>query len=143
VVAPIVDASWLADHPEAVLADVRWYADGRSGRAAYERAHLPGAVFEYSNLGVGLLGHALALRARIPYEQLVRERILNPLGMTHTAITLERCSAVRSAVAVTTTVIRCAVRRRGACVQPAIRSGRRPRPRSRRRRARPQRWRER
>jgi thiosulfate/3-mercaptopyruvate sulfurtransferase len=45
VVAPIVDAGWLADHPEAVLADVRWYADGRSGREAYEHAHLPGAVF--------------------------------------------------------------------------------------------------
>jgi thiosulfate/3-mercaptopyruvate sulfurtransferase len=45
VVAPIVDASWLGDHPEAVLADVRWYADGRSGQAAYEQAHLPGAVF--------------------------------------------------------------------------------------------------
>jgi thiosulfate/3-mercaptopyruvate sulfurtransferase len=28
-----------------VLADVRWYADGRSGREAYEAAHLPGAVF--------------------------------------------------------------------------------------------------
>ncbi|MDX6198324.1 MAG: thiosulfate/3-mercaptopyruvate sulfurtransferase [Actinomycetota bacterium] len=45
MVAPIVDASWLGDHPEAVLADVRWYADGRSGQAAYEQAHLPGAVF--------------------------------------------------------------------------------------------------
>jgi thiosulfate/3-mercaptopyruvate sulfurtransferase len=45
VVAPIVDVSWLADHPEAVLADVRWYNDGRSGREAYERDHLPGAVF--------------------------------------------------------------------------------------------------
>ena len=45
MVAPIVDAGWLADHPEAVLADVRWYADGRSGREAYEAAHLPGAVF--------------------------------------------------------------------------------------------------
>ncbi|WP_327269918.1 sulfurtransferase [Streptomyces sp. NBC_01218] len=28
-----------------VLADVRWYLDGRSGRAAYEGGHLPGAVF--------------------------------------------------------------------------------------------------
>lgn len=42
---PFVDASWLADHPEAVLADVRWYADGRSGAGAYEAGHLPGAVF--------------------------------------------------------------------------------------------------
>ena len=28
-----------------VLADVRWYLDGRSGRAAYELGHIPGAVF--------------------------------------------------------------------------------------------------
>jgi thiosulfate/3-mercaptopyruvate sulfurtransferase len=45
VIPPFVDADWLGDHPEAVVADVRWYADGSSGRAAYERAHLPGAVF--------------------------------------------------------------------------------------------------
>jgi thiosulfate/3-mercaptopyruvate sulfurtransferase len=30
---------------DAVLADVRWYLDGRSGRAAYDAGHLPGAVF--------------------------------------------------------------------------------------------------
>lgn len=29
----------------AVLADVRWYLDGRSGREAYDAGHLPGAVF--------------------------------------------------------------------------------------------------
>jgi thiosulfate/3-mercaptopyruvate sulfurtransferase len=28
-----------------VLADVRWYLDGRSGRAAYDAGHLPDAVF--------------------------------------------------------------------------------------------------
>jgi thiosulfate/3-mercaptopyruvate sulfurtransferase len=28
-----------------VLADVRWYADGRSGREEYETGHIPGAVF--------------------------------------------------------------------------------------------------
>ncbi|WP_377266845.1 sulfurtransferase [Peterkaempfera sp. SMS 1(5)a] len=28
-----------------VLADMRWYLNGRSGRAAYEGGHLPGAVF--------------------------------------------------------------------------------------------------
>lgn len=48
----------------------------------------PGALFEYSNLGVGLLGHVLTLRAGKPYEQLVKERILEPLDMDHTAITL-------------------------------------------------------
>lgn len=45
MIPPFVDGDWLGDHPEAVLADVRWYADGRSGRAAYEQARLPGAVF--------------------------------------------------------------------------------------------------
>ena len=45
MIPPFVDADWLADHPEVVVADVRWYADGSSGRDAYERAHLPGAVY--------------------------------------------------------------------------------------------------
>jgi thiosulfate/3-mercaptopyruvate sulfurtransferase len=46
VLPPVVDAAWLAAHrEEVVLADVRWYLDGRSGRAAYDAGHLPGAVF--------------------------------------------------------------------------------------------------
>lgn len=53
----------------------------------YELTRDPGAQFEYSNLGVGLLGHILSLATGKPYETLVRERIWNPLGMTHTAIT--------------------------------------------------------
>ena len=48
----------------------------------------PGAEFEYSNLGVGLLGHALALRSATDYEALVRTKVLGPLGMKSTAITL-------------------------------------------------------
>lgn len=47
-----------------------------------------GAEFEYSNLGVALLGHALSRRAGKSYEALVRERILKPLHMDHTGITL-------------------------------------------------------
>lgn len=43
---PLVDAAWLQDHhDDVVIADVRWYLDGRSGRKAYEQGHLPGAVF--------------------------------------------------------------------------------------------------
>ncbi len=42
---PVVDAAWLEQHPRAVLADVRWYPDGRSPREAYAAGHLPGAVF--------------------------------------------------------------------------------------------------
>jgi CubicO group peptidase (beta-lactamase class C family) len=47
-----------------------------------------GSQFEYSNFGLGLLGHVLALRAGMPYETLLKQRVLDPLGMTHTAITL-------------------------------------------------------
>ena len=46
MIAPIVNARWTAaHHEEVVLADVRWYLDGRPGRAEYDRGHLPGAVF--------------------------------------------------------------------------------------------------
>jgi thiosulfate/3-mercaptopyruvate sulfurtransferase len=46
VIDPVVDHDWLRAHGDrVVLADVRWYLDGRSGRAAYESGHLPGAVF--------------------------------------------------------------------------------------------------
>ncbi len=47
-----------------------------------------GSQFEYSNLGGGLLGQALARRAGMDYEALVRTRITGPLGMSSTGITL-------------------------------------------------------
>jgi len=50
----------------------------------------PGAAYEYSNLGMGLLGHVLALKAGMSYEQLVMRRILRPLGMKETSITLTK-----------------------------------------------------
>jgi thiosulfate/3-mercaptopyruvate sulfurtransferase len=46
VIQPLVDLDWWRRRAaRVVLADVRWYLDGRSGREAYERGHLPGAVF--------------------------------------------------------------------------------------------------
>lgn len=45
-------------------------------------------AFGYSNLGVGLLGEALALRAGVTYEALLKKQITGPLGMKDTAITL-------------------------------------------------------
>ena len=47
-----------------------------------------GAEYEYSNLGFGLLGHVLSLRAGKSYEQLIKERILDPLQMRSTGIAL-------------------------------------------------------
>lgn len=47
-----------------------------------------GKQYEYSNYGMGLLGHILSLRAKMSYENLVKMRILKPLKMNDTAITL-------------------------------------------------------
>lgn len=57
----------------------------------------PGTQAAYSNLGVGLLGHALGLCAESDYETLVRERIAKPLGMKDTMIALGPDQAKRLA----------------------------------------------
>jgi len=55
---------------------------------AYKLPRKPGTVFEYSNLGAGLLGHILELVSKKDYETLLKERITSPLGMQSTKITL-------------------------------------------------------
>jgi len=47
-----------------------------------------GSLYEYSNVGMGLLGHILALKAKTDYESLVLYRICKPLKMNDTRITL-------------------------------------------------------
>jgi len=47
-----------------------------------------GVTVEYSNLGVGVLGTILANKAGKSYEAMVKERVLQPLGMTMTGVTL-------------------------------------------------------
>lgn len=44
--------------------------------------------FEYSNFGMGLLAHVLEVVTGRDYESLVQEKVLLPLGMTRTTITL-------------------------------------------------------
>jgi D-alanyl-D-alanine-carboxypeptidase/D-alanyl-D-alanine-endopeptidase len=56
--------------------------------SGYRLSRETGSQYEYSNLGAGLLGHALARRAGEDYETLVRTRICKPLGMNDTAVTL-------------------------------------------------------
>jgi CubicO group peptidase (beta-lactamase class C family) len=53
---------------------------------------------DYSNVGYGLLGHALELRAGISYEELLRQRLLEPLGMTSTSITVNADQKSRLAI---------------------------------------------
>jgi D-alanyl-D-alanine-carboxypeptidase/D-alanyl-D-alanine-endopeptidase len=59
---------------------------------AYLKSHgltkPPDTTFLYSNLGVGLLGQALAERAGRSYPDQLREKITGPLGMADTAVKL-------------------------------------------------------
>lgn len=49
----------------------------------------PGAAADYSNLGFGLLGHALELAAQQPLDLLMQEQICDPMKLTHTAIQVD------------------------------------------------------
>jgi serine-type D-Ala-D-Ala carboxypeptidase/endopeptidase len=79
--------SGLPDIPQSEL-DNRTYSTQKAYNFISNSSFVsePGTRYNYSNIGVGLLGHALSLKAGIPYEQLVRDRILNVLGMNSTGI---------------------------------------------------------
>lgn len=59
----------------------------------------PESKVEYSNLGAGLLGLALARREKMPYEKMVRELVCEPLGLNDTVITLSPDQQARLAQA--------------------------------------------
>jgi len=61
----------------------------------------PGETFEYSNLAVGLLGTLIADNAGSGYEQLVKDRVLSPLGIEDFTITLSDEQQARLAPATT------------------------------------------
>ena len=82
-------------------------ADGANPYADYGAANLyaflakhgvgktgqPGYL--YSNLGFGLLGQALAVRAGMSYPELLKQEVLDPLGMRDTAIALSPAQQAR------------------------------------------------
>jgi CubicO group peptidase (beta-lactamase class C family) len=82
-----------ADNPYADYDAARLYAF----LATYTLTRAPGAAYEYSNLGVGLLGLALARHEDTTYEALVRRHILDPLGMASTMIALTEEARARLA----------------------------------------------
>jgi D-alanyl-D-alanine-carboxypeptidase/D-alanyl-D-alanine-endopeptidase len=65
--------------------------------STYRLQHDPGSHFEYSNLGVSLLGIALARSAGVDYETLIKTRVSDPLGMTSTTTAPTPDMAARSA----------------------------------------------
>ncbi|MCA9140335.1 MAG: serine hydrolase [Planctomycetales bacterium] len=65
--------------------------------SAYELEQEPGVRFQYSNIGMALLGHAIARATAVDYETLVIDRICRPLGMNDTRFTLSDEQKVRLA----------------------------------------------
>lgn len=78
-------ADYTADDLHAFLSD-------------YELERDVDAAYEYSNLGIGLLGHVLALNAGTDYESLLRERVLEPLDMNDTFVDVPDAVQDRSAI---------------------------------------------
>jgi len=54
--------------------------------SSFQLKQAPGSVYDYSNVGYGLLGLALAKRQQAQYANLVATRITAPLGMSDTRI---------------------------------------------------------
>ncbi len=59
----------------------------------------PGSKFDYSNFGMGILGHILTLKSNISsYDELLSKRILDVLGMNSTSIGLSDAQKSRLAI---------------------------------------------
>lgn len=56
-----------------------------------------GFDFNYSHLGMGLLGHALALKAGTDFETLLKQRVCDPLGLVSTSFTVAPSQRARLA----------------------------------------------
>lgn len=74
---PRVPADPYADYDEAAL---------KAFVQAWHPAVVRQARWEYSNLGYGLLGHALGQRAGRGFAALLRERVLQPLGLSEVRV---------------------------------------------------------
>jgi serine-type D-Ala-D-Ala carboxypeptidase/endopeptidase len=69
------------------------YVDYDAGKlkaflATYTLPRDPGALYEYSNLAVGLLGYALGQHAGSDYARLLKTVVLEPLGMKDTSVAI-------------------------------------------------------
>ena len=50
---------------------------------------VPGARFAYSNIGYGVLGLAISRAAKMPFTQMIEQRIFAPLEMTHSTYVID------------------------------------------------------
>lgn len=57
---------------------------GQLASDGFALTSIPGEKYQYSNLGMSLVGRALEAVSGAPVEDLVRSRFLDPLGLSHT-----------------------------------------------------------
>jgi len=81
-------AALRAGNPYAGLDDGSVLAGAGVVRSTGERG-----TPHYSNFGMALLGHVLAARAATAYPQLLRQRILDPIGMSATTFQVDGTEA--------------------------------------------------
>ena len=68
--------------------------------ARYQLPHDPGAEWDYSNIDYWLLGQALAARAGIDFQSLLRTRVIAPLKLKSTAFPLPLSPKLKAKLAV-------------------------------------------
>jgi CubicO group peptidase (beta-lactamase class C family) len=57
----------------------------------------PGSVYDYSNIGFGMLGCILGRQFNRTYEEIVRSKITDEIGMTHTKVFLTNADKANAA----------------------------------------------
>jgi CubicO group peptidase (beta-lactamase class C family) len=93
---PRLPANFASHDPDNPYADYS-EPDLLNGLKQVQLTRDIGSQYEYSNLGVGLLGDLLVRRAGTDYATLVRRRITGPLGMTDTVVNLSSGQKARLA----------------------------------------------
>ncbi|WP_397362979.1 serine hydrolase [Olleya sp. R77988] len=93
---PRMPDNWTPANPDNPFADYT-YKNLYSFISNYTLTHDIGVNNEYSNLGMGLLGHILELQSGKTYEQLVIDHIANPLQMNDTRLVLTKSMKKRLA----------------------------------------------
>jgi serine-type D-Ala-D-Ala carboxypeptidase/endopeptidase len=84
---PAMPTNFTPSNPDDPYADYRT-AQLYNFLGDYTLTRAPGAKFEYSNVGVGLLGTLLANAAHKDYSSLVDSGVLQPLDMRETSATI-------------------------------------------------------
>lgn len=73
---------WLNPYADYTVQEMYEFLD------SYELKRSSDSLVVYSNLGAGLLGHLLALKADMSYKKLIKKYITEPLKMEDTGITV-------------------------------------------------------